>query len=264
VEASISEQLVGPENRQRDIRNLLLLATVFPSPEQEISVYWFDRNDDFREPNGDARDFSPSYLGLHAHGERRYWHYWLEAARARGRIEGVPLRGHAVDVGVSVFAPVWWKPTLTLGYAMASGDEDPFDGIQRTFRQTGLQLNKGKWNGVTNFRYYGELLRPELANLHIETYGFGFRPKRHTSIDLIYHRYRLDEPAASMVSDGIEDRRLNLVDTEIGQEIDLVLGFEELQHWEFELDLGVFDPGEAFIGDTDVAVTARFKAKFVF
>ena len=127
-----------------------------------------------------------------------------------------------------------------------------------------LQLNNGKFNGVSSFRYYGELLRPELSNLHIETLGLGFRIRRKTSVDAVYHRYRLDQPAAELVDAAFDDRRLNLIDRDVGREWDLIVGFEELEHWEFELNVSLFDPGDAFLGPTDPAVSGRMKVKYVF
>ena len=36
-----------------------------------------------------------------------------------------------------------------------------------------MQRNRGKFNGVVSFRYYGEVLDPELTNLRILTLGIG-------------------------------------------------------------------------------------------
>jgi alginate production protein len=266
VEASVSEELVDPVgDRQKDIRNTLLFASLFPGRGNVLSAYLFDRSDRFLEDDGDRRDFSPRYLGIRAHREReRFWSYWLEAARADGSMGDRKLRGRAFDAGVSFTVPAGWEPTLTVGYAFGSGDEDPFDDVDRTFRQTGLHLNNGKWNGVTSFRYYGQLLRPELANLHIETYALGIRPRSKTSFDLVYHRYRLDRPASRLVRSTIRDRRLNLLDLDVGREWDLVIGFEEIPHLEFEIDLGLFRAGEAFLGEVDPAKDISVKVKFVF
>ncbi len=266
LEVSVSEEIATPEGeRQKDIRNTLLFASFFPGGGSVLSAYVFDRRDRFREPDGDPRDFSPRCFGLRAYGEgEKVWSYWLEAALVRGRIEGERLAGRALDVGGSLTFPAPWEPTLTLGYALGSGDDDPFDGVSRTFRQTGLQLNNGKWNGVTNFRYYGQVLRPELANLRIETYGAGIRPRKKTSFDLVYHRYRLDRPASRLVGGSIRDRRLNLLDLDVGREWDLVIGFEQIHHLEFELDLGLFLAGKAFLGEVDQATSIAFKAKYVF
>jgi len=43
-----------------------------------------------------------------------------------------------------------------------------------------------------------------------------------------------------------------------------VFGYEEWVHWELELDLGYFTPGDAFLGPTDFAAALRFKLKYIF
>ena len=132
--------------------NLLLSASVYPGRRHSLSAYWLDRDDDFRDEDGDPRDFSPRLIGFRASGEgEKVWSYWVDAAIARGSVEGEPLHGEALDAGLTLVAPVRLQPSLTLGYAFGSGDDDPFDGVNRTFRQSGLQLNNGKWNGVSQF-----------------------------------------------------------------------------------------------------------------
>lgn len=58
-------------------------------------------------------------------------------------------------------------------------------------RQTGLQDNNGEFFGVDCFRYYGELLRPELSKLQITTLALGFRMLTNSSIEFVYHTDRL-------------------------------------------------------------------------
>ncbi|MDH3591773.1 MAG: alginate export family protein [Planctomycetota bacterium] len=263
-ELSLAEELIDPVARHRDARHGLLSLTWYPAKKHALTLYGFVRDDRGLNSGGGERDFSPRYLGVRAAGEAKRWEYWLEAAEARGTIGGRDLEAHAFDVGATWIMAKRGEPALTVGYAYGSGDPDPGDDLVEDFRQSSLQLNNGKFNGVSSFRYYGEVIRPELANLKIGTLGFGWRPKRKTSIDLIYHTYDLDVPAGELVDASFDDRRLNLIDTEIGEELDLVVGYEQRKHVEFELDLGVFDPGKAFLGPKDVAGTARFKVKFLF
>lgn len=107
-------------------------------------------------------------------------------------------------------------------------------------------------------------MRPELANLHVETFGVGLRPRAKASLDLVFHRYRLDKPASELIDAAMDDRTLNLIDLDIGTEWDLVFGYEEWVHWEIELDLAYFLPGDAFLGPTDPATAVRFKLKYIF
>jgi len=263
VQLAVGEELVDPVDRHVDVSNLYADVSFYPWRKHTLTAYFLDRNDR-RIINGNPRDFSPRHFGLRAFGEAKSWEYWLDVAIARGQDRGVPMRGSAADVGVTWIAPVSLEPSLTVGYAMGSGDDDPGDGVSHTFRQTGLHLNNGKFNGVSSFRYYGELMRPELANLHIETFGVGLRPRTKASLDLVFHRYRLDKPASQLIDAAMDDRTLNLIDLDIGTEWDLVFGYEEWVHWEIELDLAYFLPGDAFLGPTDPATAVRFKLKYIF
>ncbi len=75
------------------------------------------------------------------------------------------------------------KPSVTLGYALGSGDDASTSDVDESFRQTGLQDNSAKFNGVTRLKYYGEVLNPELSNLSVLTAGVGIRPSPRSSID---------------------------------------------------------------------------------
>ncbi len=134
---------------------------------------------------------------------------------------------------------------MTLGYAFGTGDPDRDDAVDRNFRQTGLQDNEGGFNGVSRFKYYGELFDPELSNLNILTVGVGARPASRTSVDLLYHRYTQHK-----ASHSIRDSALNADPSgrskELGAEIDLIIGYREVKDLRLELMLGYFLPGSAF------------------
>ena len=67
------------------------------------------------------------------------------------------VSGWGFDSALSWEMALPWRPTLTFGYAFGSGDRKS-GRTDTAFRQTGLQDNQGKYNGVKRFRYYGELL----------------------------------------------------------------------------------------------------------
>ncbi|MEE2664567.1 MAG: alginate export family protein, partial [Myxococcota bacterium] len=64
-------------------------------------------------------------------------------------------------------------PALSIGYAYGSGDGDTDFESFGGFRQSVLADNNGKLRGVNRFRYYGELLDPNLSNLQIVTAALG-------------------------------------------------------------------------------------------
>jgi hypothetical protein len=168
------------------------------------------------------------------------------------------VRGFAYDAGVSVgLASVVASPRLFGGCSRAT----------HHFRQPGIESNEAGFGGVERFRHYGELLDPDLSNLGVLTLGVGLSLLRSSSLDLVYHRYRLRhrtgaQPGIELViEDDFEPRHADL-----GQELDLVLALEEWERVEFELVLATFRAGGAFErharGETSLG--AAFAVRFAF
>ena len=208
----------------------------------------------------DSEEFT-THMGGRLYGAwlRDQWS-WAELAVVRGE-EGVDREGQAFDIGTS------WAPqdgaleglSLTLGYALGSGDDDLSDGDDRSFRQTGLHDNNGKFNGVTSFRYYGELFDPELSNLGILIVGLGLRPGPRSSIDLVYHHYQQQVAVDTLLNTELR-RRPNGSDTDLGWGLDLVYGNRSWGNWSLELIGSYFEPGDAF-DDADPAWGAKFQLR---
>ncbi len=194
--------------------------------------------------------------------------YWLDTALVHGEERLVELAelspqlsvvqgavhqdvsGWGLDAGLNWILPMAWEPRLFAGYAFGSGDATPEAGTDRSFRQTGLQANEAGFGGRERFAHYGILLAPELSNLGILTLGGGLSFLRSSSLDLVYHHYRLDEPAVFL-----RDARLELTLTgenrELGNEFDVVLALEEWERLEFELSASAFRTGRAFGEEQD-------------
>src|SRR2546427_792905 len=111
------------------------------------------------------------------------------------------------------------------------------DGADGTFRQSGLQRNRGSLNGVVSFHYYGEVLDPELTNLRIQSLGAGLRPGRPLSLDLLFHRYRQDVPSRRLENTELDAKPSGL-DPHLGSEWDLVVGYEPRKEVELRLTGG--------------------------
>lgn len=245
------------------------------------------------------------WFGLRASGKwkpsaRHRLYYWLDTALVKGtEVEvdydfcpiGLPnclapndndffhrdVQGWAVDLGTT-WVPEWpLSPSFTFGYAIGSGDGNPSDqvdphpGTDGGFRQTGLQGNNGKFRGVDRFRYYGELFRPELSNMHIGTIAVGFPLWESSSIEILWHIYeQVNE--ATFLRDASIGARPNGTDRDLGQEIDVVMGIEEWEHIELELTGGVFRAGDAFEspaftprgGSESGAIATYFEFKFEY
>lgn len=210
--------------------------------KSELSAYVIDIQD------RSSRDDSPFYVGARAIGRYeksfRYWvdYAYLDGVNGRGEIEA-----HGGDVGAGYqFRDFPLRPYAYASYAFGTGDGKASGRSDRTFRQTGLNDNTDRTFGVVSFQYYGELLQPELSNLHIFTVGIGVQPLKWVSADLVYHRYR-QQRATSFLRDSDLRESPNGLDPDIGEEIDLIIGFDKiLGHMDIEIDLGYFEPGRAF------------------
>jgi alginate production protein len=246
--------------------------------DHRLDFFLVYQDDDLRGPDvidqrlpqdeEDPSDVELVWLGGRASGEldsEEYGEldYWLDAAWVGGRevvlefeednddfsrIESratQDVSGWALDAGISWTTPLPGEPTLTLGYARGSGDSDFDDDEDQSFRQTGLQNNRDRFNGVNRFRYYGDLLRPELSNLEIGSALLGFRFWSESSVELVYHWYRQVDAAPfvreSRINADPEGREESL-----GQEWDLIVGLEEWRHVDVELSGSLFRAGSAF------------------
>ena len=216
----------------------------------------------------DEADGKLTWVGARARGRAKWrlpgkFYYWADLARVSGTERLVDfdefddrrdiadavaqrkIRGWAYDVGASFELPFTTSPYLTLGIARGSGDRNRGSGRNRAFRQTGLQGNNGKFRGLSRFRYYGEVLRPELSNLAVSTVALGIPIRTVSWVETIWHRYR--QPVAA---DRIVGSRLDIdpngVSRRLGDEFDVIVSHRPSAAWEFEFTAGGFHAGPAF------------------
>jgi hypothetical protein len=261
------------EDQTRD--NLLLRTSWALTHNLELSLWHLARSD--RTARGD----SPTFFGLRLLGGiGRHVDLWADAAWQRGDRPladdttgvsyQVPIRADAFDLGLTLRTRTALDPSLTLGYAVASGGDDEAAGIDQrlaeaeTFRQSGFERNRGSFNGVVSFRYYGEVLDPELANLQIATAGVGLRPIRTFSIDLVYHDYRQDRLSTRRVHGSPIDVKPNGLSDALGDEWNLIVGYEPTRRFELRFTAGRFSPGEAFPAESSAATLVALQTKLRF
>ena len=234
----------------------------------------------------DDSDSQLTWLGVSASGRWKVpgWgriEYWLDAAAVFGEetftdysgmtglrvvdvVDTHSVSGGGLDIGGTWLLPLFGRSTFSAGYAYGSGDPGMEEFRDTGFRQTGLQDNSDRFRGVASFRYYGELLDPNLSNLHVVTAGVGLRFLKKSSIDLVYHWYR-QAHAAPFMHDVDFKRDPTGLSPDIGQEWDLILGLEEMDRLEFKVVASIFRPGEAFVpekGDLAYLVSFRFRFNF--
>ncbi len=188
--------------------------------------------------------------------------YWLDGGLVRGSeliaLHGDPeaglrpvefvarrdVSGWALDLGLVGIAPTPLEPRVTLAYAIGSGD-DRRGSRDHAYRQSGLHANETGFGGVRRFPHYGRLLDPELSNLGVATVGAGISLFAASSLDLVYHHYRLIHRAESLRSSRLESA-LDGRHRSVGHGVDLVLAIEEGDRFELELSGSVFRAGSAF------------------
>jgi alginate production protein len=255
AELSASTNYSDAPDRDEHTNNLIAYVSN-NDPDRTFAAYVIDRRDD-RSP-----DYYPIHFGARALGE---WipgtDGWLEYSVLRGYRGTTDLRSYGFDVGLTWEGRAIEPWYLTSGWAFGSGDDDPDDNADGNFFQTGLQDNNDKFGGVTSFRYYGEVLDPELSNLTVFTLGVGRRIGHDNSIDLIWHRYFQNVASSTLFNDDL-DRNPAGLDTDLGWEVDLVAGSRAWSGLDLELVVGTFDPGKAFPEDNPawlVALQARLR-----
>jgi hypothetical protein len=217
----------------------------------------------------DASDARLTWIGARLIGvfelrTRGLLGYWFDWAQVRGQerlveyaalspqrsvvetVERRDVRGSALDAGLNWLPPLAWEPRLFVGYAAGSGDASPEDGVDGAFRQTALHANEAGYGGVQRFAHYGALLEPELSNLEVTTLGAGLSLLQSSSLDLVWHHYRLVEPATSL-RDARLEVELDGAQRDLGRSLDLVLALEEWERLEFGVIASAFRAGRAFV-----------------
>ncbi len=248
-ERAFTEDLLNGDD-VKAVDHLWLHLNAPRSKTRDQAVYLMVQNDQ-------EKDEQAVWFALHNQGEWEDIDYWAEAAAVgvdkRGRRGG----GFGFDIGASY--RLMKRPRIYVygGYAFGSGDPDDVD---LGFRQTDLQDNAAKFGGVTRIAYYGELLDPELSNLTIATLGIGIRPVRNASIDLLWHgylqHYALDELRESDLVVEPDGRN-----HDIGQAVDLVVGYRIRGRLRAEAIFARFYPGSAF-ADQDPASLLKLQLRY--
>ncbi len=247
------------------IKNYILYHDYRGIEDHRIAAYAIARLD--RLPRSEGRF---KLYGLRAYGRPRdEFNYWSELSWVRGIDEArvpQPLNGMAYDVGVTYrFPQAFWSPCLTVGNAYGSGDGSA-DGVNREYRQTGLQSNETKFCGVAQFKRYGEFIDPELSNLRVYTLGIGFRPAANVYVDVVHHQYKLNYIATD-VRNGLISAQMNTrlaasgrTSKDVGREIDVIVAFRRIfdTKWAVDLRAGYFFPGNAYLINDGTNAAPRF------
>lgn len=156
---------------------------------------------------------------------------------------------------------------FSFGYAFGSGD-DGGSGTDSAFRQTDMQGNSSRIGlERQQQKNYGEVLRPELSNIHVLSAAAAYPVTKATDFSLNYFYYRLDEKATPLRSSGIT-APVNGSDKSIGQGLDLIVNVNVDEEFgvnvpyadstDFRFVAGSFFPGDAYEPSNDNAALRLF------
>jgi alginate production protein len=272
----LSAQEIDPD--EEDVLRLLGSLSWRYAKRHHLGLFYLDQADDsstqllgerIEARLEDDIDADLTWLGLRLHGswklgKDRRLTYWLDGGYVHGQetlydfdddlepgfrfVDGLidqTISGWAMDGALTWKTRLPGRPAFTLGYARGSADDRPDDGEDGSFRQTGLHRNKMKFGGEESYRMYGEILDPELSNLQIGTFVVGFPLLRSSSFDIASHFYRQVVPSPYLRGDRLRVNPTG-VSTDIGTAVDLILAFEEWEHWRIKLIGSAFRAGSAF------------------
>lgn len=264
IEASITrETLISADllrtDKEDPVNNYHVYADYPLNDDNALAAWWMGR---WSAESGS--DSHTQFFGLRAMGEAfKGLEYHLELAYAGGHEDGADISGFAADAGVYYTADAPLKPFAVLGYAFGSGDGDPADGTDHNFRQTDLQDNNGRTGTANKYQYYGEMLEPELSNIHILSAGGGFWPAKHLSAAFLYHRYSQHRAADFLRDSNLDDEPLGL-DRDLGEEFDVVIGYYKKRRLRIKATAGWFRPGDAFAATADDAVFGGLEVRIYY
>ncbi len=156
---------------------------------------------------------------------------------------------------------VSWTPaklddwSFIVGRARGSGDNNPDDMRNESFRQTGLQGDA---------EVYGELYQPEISNIVVQALGVEWEINDAVEIALLSYDYEQDDTADEMRDVSIE-ADLSGLSRDLGSEIDLVVTIEAYDGVELILVAAEFEAGKAYgsnEGDTSSYFSVEFNYEF--
>ncbi len=251
-----------------DVKRVLLSLAWEFSDDQSLILYYLDQSDDSRSFNVgefedtdrlDKEDADLSWAGISyiagfdidAVGD---FDFEIHAARVTGDETvyefDVPVAGrsavaererHRVS-GSAYGYLLGWTPaalddwTLILGNARGSGDFNPNDNHNKSFRQTGLQGDSES---------FGELYQPELSNLEVDVIGVEWQIAEAVEVALMSYAYEQRELADEMRGVSIELDPSG-ASRELGREINLIVTIEARTGLELIITAAEFDAGKAY------------------
>ncbi len=256
-----------------DVRRIMLSLAWEFNPGHSVVFYYLDQADDSQSYNvGEFEDYDEideedadlewtgvSYFGEFEIASVGEFEIELHVAEVSGdetvyefddplagSSEVVEIEKNRVDGSAQGYLISWTPAVLDgwsfiLGSAKGSGDSNPDNKRDDSFRQSGLQGDSES---------FGEFYQPELSNLVVDLIGVEWEISEGVEIALFRYEYEQDELADEMrdVSIDIDPSGSS---RDLGRETDLVVTIEVRDGLEIILTAAEFDAGSAYDGFSD-------------
>ncbi len=168
---------------------------------------------------------------------------WGEFVYEDGKVEDYNLNAKALDTGLTYnFENAMWTPGIKLAYTYAQGgsEENPNNEFFAPF----------------NYTYYGYVMSPALANIHILNAQVNVAPVSKVTLALDYYYYTQDQKQVTSVGNPDLDNggvmaRTNGTSKRLGNEIDLTASYKYTEDVATKLLAGWFMPGKAYSSPND-------------
>jgi hypothetical protein len=265
---STDVDFIDPE--QDDVQRIIASLGWEISPEQSLNFYYldqsdnsgrylvgdFEKTDEIDDADADLSWVGISYLGEFDNDAIGEIELELHVAEVRGDETVYGFGDPDLDTGRSEVEEiekgrvsgsaqsylVSWTPaalddwSFVVGGAEGSGDGNPDDRRDDSFRQAGLQGDAD---------VYGELYEPEISNMRVQVIGVEWEISDTIEVALFSYDYEQDEK-----SDDIRDVNIDLdpsgLSRDLGSEIDLVFTIEAYEGLEVTVIVAEFEAGKAY------------------
>ena len=186
-----------------------------------------------------------SWVGLRSIGKRVYKNrninYWLDYSLIKGNYQALnmhSINSNAFDVGFSFNKN---NNHSTYGASYARGGKKFFSPYLTNYRSSFLTRN-------VSFRYYGELLNPDLNNIKILSLYWSYDFFDNHKALIAFHNYKQTKASTNLRMNNQMILNTNGISNNIGNEIDFIYNWSlpNLKHYKFIISY--FKGGGAFDG----------------
>ncbi|MBX2879828.1 MAG: alginate export family protein [Granulosicoccus sp.] len=249
IEASTAE-------RTDEIYNALVQLSIRPTDKAQWMPYILYRDQEEFITGQDTDE--ALWYGLQGEVQPSDWfRYWVDLASREGdRLdsgENESLGGFSASIGASWILDQQLNLVLTIGFAHASDE----------YRQSGLHSNNFRLNDKNRFRYLGEALDPELANIEIITLGLGAELGKKWRGDIALHTYQQVEPEDNIRGSDLEYEPAG-IQQDLGSAADIILLYRASNQMDIQATAGYFLPGDAFTQAPDSVWIAGLELEYSF